>query len=392
MDIGKLTKTSATLAAAAAITLTTALPAGAGANPVQQSADAVAPEVIAESSQSSWPTGGSTDAVLSSVEVFGSTNMPVGPLSSGPIGQRPAIDPDAAPAVVDVNPDPTHDGVQRWTIDSPAMGRHVDVQIVPAAGDGQAPMLYLLDGVDAPADSGWLHQSRVQDNPAFNDVTLVMPTQAGASMYVDWYANDPVLGQNQWETFLVQELPPLLESHDDFHHNGKRGIAGLSMGASGAVALANANPGFYDAVGGLSGCYSTTSPAGRLMARHIVNGAGGALVNLYGPSGAENWDRYNVAADPSGLAGTAVYLSASQGAFTQEELEYFAERQFNGMVNGMALEWGAESCTRELDAALRDAGMTHQQVDVRPDGVHNWPNFTAALDRAWEAIGPALRP
>ncbi|AGS34650.1 hypothetical protein B841_05885 [Corynebacterium maris DSM 45190] len=392
MDIGTWTKTPATLVAAAAIALTTAFPPGAGANPVQQSADAVSPEVIAESSQSSWPTGGSTDAALSSVEVLGSTNMPVGPLSSGPIGQRPAIDPDATPAVVDVNADPNHAGVQRWTIDSPAMGRHVDVQVAPAAGPGPAPMLYLLDGVDAPADSGWLHQSRVHDNPAFNDVTLVMPTGAGASMYVDWYANDPVLGQNQWETFLTRELPPLLENHDAFHHNGKRGIAGLSMGASGAVALANANPGFYDAVAGISGCYSTTSPAGRLMAHHIVNGAGGALVNLYGPSGAANWDRYNVAADPSGLAGTAVYLSASQGAFTEEELEYFAERQFAGMVNGMALEWGAESCTRELDDAMREAGMTHQQVEIRPDGVHNWPNFTAALNRAWNTIGPALHP
>lgn len=390
MDIGTWTKTPAALVAAAAITLTTVFPAGAGANPVQQSADAVAPGVVAESSQSSWPTGGSTDAALSSVEVLGSTNMPVGPLSSGPIGQRPVIDPAAEPAVVAIDADPIHAGVQRWTIDSPAMGRHVDVQIAPAAGAGPAPMLYLLDGVDAPADSGWLHQARVHDNPAFDDVTLVMPTQARASMYVDWYANDPVLGQNQWETFLTRELPPLLENHGEVSFNGKRGIAGLSMGATGAVALANANPGFYDAVAGISGCYSTTSPAGRLMTHHIVNGAGGALVNLYGPSGAANWDRYNVAADPSGLAGTAVYLSASQGAFTQEELEYFADRQFTGMVNGMALEWGAESCTRELDAAMRDAGMAHQHVDIRPDGVHNWPNFTAALHRAWDNIRPAL--
>lgn len=378
--------------AAALVTVAALGSAAAGANELTGSAESLGRDVISGSSQLPLPTEGSTEALLSSAEVFGSSNLPVGPLSSGPVGERPNIDPGAVPEVVGVDADPTHAGVQRWTIDSPAMGRHVDVQVVPATGATPAPMLYLLDGVDAPADSGWLHQSRVHENPAYDNVTLVLPTQAHASMYVDWYANDPVLGQNQWETFLTEELPPLLENHAELNFNGKRGIAGLSMGASGAVALANANPGFFDAVAGLSGCYSTTSTAGRLMTSSIVEGAGGSQINLYGPTGSPNWGRYDVVADPSGLAGTAVYLSASEGAFTQVEQDYFAGRTSSAMVSGMALEWGAGSCTRDLDGAMRGAGMTHQHVDIRPDGVHNWPNFTAALDRAWAALGPALRP
>lgn len=378
--------------AVAAVTVLAA-PAAAGADALTGSAEAVGRDFIAGSSQLPLPTEGSTEALLSSIEVFGSSNLPVGPLSSGPVGEQPNINPDAAPEVLGVAADPTHAGVQRWTVDSPAMGRAVDVQVVPATGVAPAPMLYLLDGVDAPSDSGWLHQSRVHENSAYDNVTLVMPTEARASMYVDWYANDPVLGQNQWETFLTEELPPLLEDPAaGLNSNGKRGIAGLSMGAGGAVALANANPGVFDAVAGLSGCYSTTSPAGRLMTSNIVEGAGGSLINLYGPTGSPNWGRYDVVADPSGLADTTVYLSASEGAFTPIEQDYFADRTFSAMSSGMVLEWGAGSCTRDLDGAMRSAGMHHQIVDIQSAGVHNWPNFTAALDRAWDTIGPALRP
>src|SRR5699024_11720360 len=57
------------------------------------------------------------------------------------------------------------------------------------------------------------------------------------SMWQDWDNDDPVLGRHQWDTFLTEELAPIVE--EGVFHNGKRGLIGLSMGASGAVMMAN---------------------------------------------------------------------------------------------------------------------------------------------------------
>lgn len=378
-----MSRTRTFTVALATATATALFPAVAQADPAG-SADAVGQDAVAASSQSSWPTHGSTDALVSSIGVFGSTNLPPNPLSSGPAGAAPTPGEGSARVVGKSFTEP-HAGVERWTIYSPAMNRNIEVQIRPGSSSG--PMLYLLDGVDAPRDSGWLHQASAHETIS-TDVTLVMPTGAHASMYADWHANDPALGQNQWETFLAEELPPLLERQ--LKSNGKRGIAGLSMGATGAVTIANAHPGVFDAVIGISGCYSPNSPAGRVMVDNIIGNAGASLSNLYGPAGAAGWRHADVVTNPSGLQDTAVYLTAAEGAITPAEQEYFADRTSSHMITGMGLEWGANSCARDLDTAMRSHGMDHQVLDLQRGGIHNWPNFSVALERGWDAVKHAL--
>ena len=73
-------------------------------------------------------------------------------------------------------------------------------------------------------------------------------------MWSDWVEDDPVLGPNNWATFLTEELPPLLATGipgraDGLAHNGSWGVMGLSMGASAAVHLANTYD-MFDAVAG----------------------------------------------------------------------------------------------------------------------------------------------
>ncbi|MDR7329146.1 alpha/beta hydrolase [Corynebacterium guangdongense] len=382
------TRTTVRYAAALVVAAVAAAPFPATA---QQSADDFGRSALATSSQSSWPTVGSVDAALSSADLLGSASLPTPPRTGSslpaPVGESPVTESRIVSITDDRLP-----RLERWTIASPAMGRHVDVQILrPAETTEPAPMLYLLDGVDAPRDSGWLHEGHVDELFAEENVTLVMPTGAYASMYADWYADDPVLGRNQWETFLTEELPPLLEDPaSGLNFNGRRAIGGLSMGASGAVAIANANPGVFAGVIGISGCYSTTSTAGRIMVGSIVENAGASVYNLYGPPGAPGWDRHNVVKDPRGLASTAVYLSAAEGVVTPEEEEYFGDRTSSALANGIVLEWGSLSCTVDLDQAMRARGMTHQQVDLLPAGVHNWPNFSGALLPGWDHIRPAL--
>ncbi|HHU66882.1 alpha/beta hydrolase-fold protein, partial [Corynebacterium sp.] len=187
-----------------------------------------------------------------------------------------------------------------------------------------------------------------------------------------------------------QELHPLLVAETELNHNGRNAIGGLSMGAIGAVHIANTNPEIFDATFGISGCYSTNDNAGRQMVNLVVTSRGGDVENMWGPYGSAEWDRHDTVADPEGLRNMAVYLSAADGSFTEEVAASYDDDPFFNMSAGSVLERGVLSCTEKLDRAMRDAGMTHQVVDYKGPGVHNWANYSEQLQPAWDAIKGSL--
>ena len=104
----------------------------------------------------------------------------------------------AAPRLAKREADAQHPGIERLFVESPAMRRVVQVQVQHAKDQGKpAPMLYLLDGVTAPKESGWLREGNVQQLSG-EQVTVVMPTEASGSNYANWQADDPLLGRMQW--------------------------------------------------------------------------------------------------------------------------------------------------------------------------------------------------
>ena len=349
-----------------------------------------ASDFVAGSSRSPLSGGSSTDVALSSVDAIGSSEFPV---------------PEDLIEVNDAYPKPLDESItdsellhtvtegpgriERWTVASPAMKRNVGLQVLPAANpDKPSPILFLLDGLSAPRNSGWVSHADLEGAFADDNVTVVMPTEARGSMFVDWYADDLGLGRNKWESLIATELPPLLADEVP-QHNGHVGIGGLSMGASGAVAIANANPEVFDAVFGISGCYSTTSPAGRMMAHGTVESRGGDSANLYGPDSSGLRERYDVVNSPEGLRDMAVYLSATTGAVSAGDEEHYGDDAL-GMALGVLLEQGSNSCTRDLEAAMGRAGMSHQEVVFLKEGTHDWAMFAAQLVPAWEHVKEGL--
>lgn len=381
------------LAPLAALTLlATGLLPGPAQAQTDSSDNPAATDAIAESSRSPLSGGSSLDAALSSVQAIGSSEftIPDSLLEISADYPKPLDQTIDTPRILSIGAADNR-GIERWAVASPAMSRTVELQVLPAADPDQAaPILILLDGINAPRNSGWVSHGNLTETFAEDNVTLIMPTEARASMYLDWHADDPVLGRHQWETFLAKELPDLLTGTDSgLNTNKKIALGGLSMGASGAITIVNANPGIFNAAFGISGCYSTTSPAGRLMSHVIVESRGGDSTNLYGPATSERRQRYDVTADPSGLADIPVYLSATTGAIgASDALHYGTNAQ--SMAIGVILEQGAESCTRDLDSALRRAGSTHQEVHIREEGAHNWETFAAELAPAWAHIKSAL--
>lgn len=376
-----------TTAAAVALTFCVAAPVNAAEDEASSDTTLWHDLAAVSSGSSLSSTGSSINAAATILEGLGSSDIEL-PASSVyiPSTPPPAVDPSiVVPEVVGVR---AEGRLEEWSVASPSMGRVVTVQVFRAADAAQpAPMLYLLDGVETPHPSDWLGAGRVPELMKDEQVTVVMPTGARASMWADWYADDPVTGRNRWETFLTQELPPLLER--DVPFNGHRAIGGISMGATGALAIANRHSDMFDATFGLSGCYSTSTPLGYLSSRLTVETRGGDVDNLYGPRGNASWEHYDTQLDPSGLKDMTVYLSSARGNVDRTNDEY-QNYPYENFVVGIALEESAYHCTRELERELRDQGTSDLQADYAATGQHDWGNFRRYVEPAWEHIKPAL--
>lgn len=213
-----------------------------------------------------------------------------------------------------------------------------------------------------------------------------------------WVVASPAMQRNvevvvrvAWETFITKELTKLVEDPaQKLNFNGKRAIGGLSMGAIGAVHIANQNPDLFKGVFGISGCYSTQEPVGRLTTKLVVESRGGNVNNMWGPDGSELWKRHDVPSNPEGLRNMAVYLASADGGVLPSDLEHAASRPFYELPVAVALEQGTLHCTKLLDSAMRARGMNHQVVDLLQGGVHDWPLFNRQLRPAWDAIKGVL--
>lgn len=282
--------------------------------------------------------------------------------------------------------------LERWTVASPSTGRNITVDVrLPQPGDEPAPTLVMLDGLPASTYSGWLREWSGNDFDRVlgdENVTVVFPLDAEATWYTDWVKDDPVLGRQKWETFITKEFLPLLDEQPDITSNGKRAIAGLSMGATGAVNIANRNPDMFDAVVGLSGYYSTMDTNGRQAMQFVPGSRGANVQNMWGPYGSTEWRRHDVTLNPYGLRNQAVYLVAATGGLYLNQ--YYSEDTTRGLAMGSVMEALAYESTQKLDKAMKKAGMRHQKVVYRDRGTHNWEIFRVELEPGWDHIRSAL--
>ncbi|WJY93938.1 Diacylglycerol acyltransferase/mycolyltransferase Ag85A precursor [Corynebacterium felinum] len=318
----------------------------------------------------------------------------------------PTPSPDQKPDT-DISPDITSlqvvkkekegkygDRVERWFISSPAMKRIVEVQVLlPKDSSQPAPQLYLLDGVDAPKDNGWLQTGEVIAHIGDDNVIGVLPTHALASFYADWNQPDPVLGYMKWETFLTTELPQVLEAggHEGINPNGKRAIAGLSMGAGSAVRIAAKHPDVFHAAIGISGCYTTLDPVGRATHELTVHSRGGQVDHMWGPVGSADRNDNDVIERVEGLRNMPVYLSTADGYVTDDVMNEAAKYYWDGLGIGVVLEHGSMHCTKLLDRAMKSQGMDKKKVVYIEGGSHQWINFREQIKPGWEYVRPFLQ-
>lgn len=276
---------------------------------------------------------------------------------------------------------------------SPAMGRNIKVFVLtPRTADGPRPTLYLLDGAGARGnDSDWLRAGGAEEFFADKNVTVVLPTGAYGSFYTDWENRDPSVGKPMWETFLTQELPPLIDAR--FDSTGDRGIAGVSMGGQAAFTLASRAPGLYRAVGSLSGCPPVSSPDGEAYVRATLSRAGANADNMWGPVGSGGWRDHDPARRLDQLRGKTLFLYAGAGQLGPADIKRDVTPE-EGLYQvvlaaSSAFEVAAYNCSEQFASRLQAADLPFTDR-MQAVGTHHWYYWAKELPNLWQALSPAL--
>ncbi len=110
------------------------------------------------------------------------------------------------------------------------------------------PVLYLLHGATGHAAQWNEHMGKELQRIADEKRVIIIAPDAED---FGWYVDSPKVSQSQIESFIIKELVP----HVDllFPTNGKRAIAGLSMGGHGAMTLGFKHAGIFSSVASVSG-------------------------------------------------------------------------------------------------------------------------------------------
>ncbi|AMY53557.1 MULTISPECIES: alpha/beta hydrolase [Nocardiaceae] len=295
----------------------------------------------------------------------------------------------AAPSARIVDTVLTSDTLRTLKVDSPAMGAVVEVQVLtPAAKSGPRPTLYMLSGIgeEDPHNSMWLRKGQAAEFFADKNVNVVLPLAGPGSFYTDWQRDDPKLGRYQWETFLTEELPPLIDAAVD--GNGRNAIAGLSMGAQSAMMLAARNPDVYSGVASYSGCFASAEPLGQASIRAIVGAFGGNADNMWGGPFDPAWAEHDSVANAESLRGTDVYVSVGTGAPGRHE-SFDTAAGWDRVVVGGLIEVGSNYCTHRLADRLGQLNIP-ATFDFTETGTHSWPYWVEQLPKSWPTLAGSL--
>ncbi|MDH6280520.1 alpha/beta hydrolase [Prescottella agglutinans] len=292
----------------------------------------------------------------------------------------------------------TADSDRRVTISvhSPAMDRDIPLEVIrPADRSRPRPTLYLLNGAGGGEDSAtWQRRTDVIDFFADKNVNVVTPLEGASSYYTDWQKDDPTLGRQKWQTFLLDELPPVVDA--EFGTDEVQSIAAISMTATSVLNLAIAKPGFYKSVGSYSGCAETSTWAGQNAIQAVTGIRGGAdITNMWGPLDGPGWAENDPVVNAEKLRGTELYVTSASGLPGPRETldspgidgdpSVLAER----VMGGGAIELVTNYCTHNLAYRLADLQIP-ATFDFKPTGTHTWGYWEDDLHNSWPMIARSM--
>jgi len=271
------------------------------------------------------------------------------------------------------------------TIHSPALGRDGHARVLLPRGYDRRPhhrwpVLYLLHGCcdPGPGWEAWTLNTDVEGLTASVPALVVSPEGGPSGFYSNWW-NGGFFGPPAWETFHLAELRPLLERA--LRGNGRRAIAGLSMGGFGALSYAARHPRLFRAAASFSGVvHPLRNPGG---VQGIVKQYGADPTALWGDPTAQSalWAAHDPYTQLTRLPrGYPVYVSCGDG--TPGPLDP-ADRPVDPTEQGLGL------MAQDYVRRARAHGLALTARLYGP-GTHTWPYWERELDRALPLLTTAL--
>ncbi len=297
-------------------------------------------------------------------------------------------------------------GPQEYEIEvySPSMQRDIKLKVLsPADQSRPSPVFYLLNGAGGGEDSAnWTDQSDVDAFFKDKQTYVVIPQEGAFSYYTDWNQPDPALaknlgnnGINKWQTFLTQELPPVMNSFLP-NATGKAALAGISMSGSSVLDLAIQAPELYSAIGAYSGCAMTSDPVGSAFV-NLVTAAGGAnSANMWGPVGGPQWVAHDPYVNAAKLPRIPMYISSGSGLpgvhdqLNDPRIKGNMGTLAGQMITGGAIEAATSACTHMLQLRTDQLGMTNIHYNFPVGGTHSWGYWQDDLHNSWPMIAQAM--
>ncbi|ANE05273.1 alpha/beta hydrolase [Corynebacterium crudilactis] len=280
------------------------------------------------------------------------------------------------------------DRIRQINAYSPSMERTIPlIWVVPEDNSVPGPTVYALGGGDGgQGGENWVTRTDLDELTSENNINLIMPMLGAYSFYADWAGeSEDMGGKQQWETFLMHELPEPLEAA--IGADGQRSILGMSMSGGSVLNMASHDPNFYSSVGSFSGCAETNSWMGRRGIAATVFNGNVVPEQIFGDVDSD-YSRYNdplLNAEKLGEQDN-LYIFAGSGVFS--ELDVIGENApldedafKNRVLVGFEIEAMSNTCTHNLKAATDQKGIDTINYDFRATGTHAWDYWNEALHR-----------
>jgi S-formylglutathione hydrolase FrmB len=261
------------------------------------------------------------------------------------------------------------------TIATPAFTAPTKVDVnLPAGYDADPsrrwPVTYFLAGTMNRYDA--FNKLLDGEKLARDYPSVIVSPDANSGYWSDWY-NGGAFGPPQYETFVIDQLIPLIDARfRTTADRSRRAIFGISMGGYGSMMLAARHPDVFVAAASLSGTVDTNLPVNGAALSWSSTYDGAAPDAIYGSRGAHEvrWRGHN----PTDLAANLRDLDLQVRAANGFPNLFIGEGRGSADLASCAVEAPVHMASVNLHERLHALGIAHAWKDYGA-GCHTLPNF-----------------